>query len=96
MHVHTVNRDNLYNTGVVGIWGPPEYGHPRPHNIASVLVMGDLISLSDMRTSVIIIIKHCYSVITNLDFIITYLMVTVLTYIAMFGNLYALDTLRRN
>ena len=43
--------------------------------------------------SVIIIIKHCYNVITNIDFILTYLMVTVL---AMFGNLYVLDTLGRN
>ena len=36
-------------TGVVRIWGPPKYGHPHPR-ITSVLVMGDLISLSDVRT----------------------------------------------
>ena len=35
-------------TGVAVIWGPPDYGHPRP-SITSDIGTGVTISLSDMR-----------------------------------------------
>ena len=37
-----------YHTGVVAIWGPPDYGDPHPY-ITSDMGMGVTISLSDMR-----------------------------------------------
>ena len=42
----------LDNPGVAGIWGPPDYGDPRP-NITSDIGMGVTISLSDMRLPVV-------------------------------------------
>ena len=39
-------------TGVAGIWGPPDYGGPRP-NITSDIGTGVTISLSDMRLTVV-------------------------------------------
>ena len=42
----------FYDTGVAGIWGPPDYGDPRP-NITSDIGTGVTISLSDMRLPVV-------------------------------------------
>ena len=41
-----------YSTGVARIWGPPDYGDPRP-NITSDIGTGVTISLSDMRLPIV-------------------------------------------
>ena len=46
------NCAHAVTTGVAGIWGPPDYGDPRP-NITSDIGTGVTISLSDMRLPVV-------------------------------------------
>ena len=43
---------HIIASGVAGIWGPPDYGDPRP-NITSYIGTGVTISLSDMRLPVV-------------------------------------------
>ena len=49
---HDTGTAILIGTGVAGIWGPPDYGDPRP-NITSDIGTGVTISLSDMRLPVV-------------------------------------------